>query len=75
MAKTSGQRVQVYEGRDLRCLMCGGDRFNYRDIKMVTSGTAFFGGEWLNKSGEGAICVQCGFVHTFMRRLGWYPNR
>lgn len=66
MAEPRGSRVQVSTGQPLSCIVCSGDRFEFRDIKMVTSGAAFFNSSWMNKSGQGAICVRCGFVHTFM---------
>jgi hypothetical protein len=50
----------------LGCLVCGGLFFAQREIKMTTTGMTFLDLDWLNRSAEGAICVRCGFVHTFM---------
>lgn len=50
----------------LSCHVCNGLRFAQREIKMTTTGMTFFDMDWLNKSAEGAICIRCGFVHTFM---------
>ena len=33
---------------------------------MNTAGMSFMGLDWANKKGDGAICRECGFVHTFM---------
>ena len=33
---------------------------------MNTKGTSFLNLDWLNKSGDGAICRTCGYVHVFM---------
>ena len=33
---------------------------------MTTTGMTLFDMDWLNRSADGAICVRCGFVHTFM---------
>lgn len=52
--------------RFLSCLICGGLDFAQREIKMTTTGMTFFDLDWLNRSGDGAICVRCGYVHTFM---------
>jgi hypothetical protein len=58
--------------RFLGCQVCGGLRFLQREIKMTTTGMTFFDLDWANKSADGAICLRCGFVHTFMGRgLQW----
>ena len=33
---------------------------------MTTTGMTFLDLDWLNQSAAGAICLRCGFVHTFM---------
>ncbi|MDP0399861.1 hypothetical protein [Tsukamurella strandjordii] len=53
-------------GAYLSCLVCRGTRFRQREVLMNTSGATMFGFDWANKSGDGAICAACGFVHTFM---------
>lgn len=50
----------------LSCHACGGLVFAQREIKMTTTGMTFFDLDWLNKSADGAVCIRCGFVHTFM---------
>lgn len=50
----------------LSCQICGGLMFGRREVKMTTTGMTFFDLDWLNASAEGAICIRCGFVHTFM---------
>ena len=52
----------------LACQVCAGLMFARREIKMTTTGMTFFDLDWANKSGDGVICVRCGFVHTFMAR-------
>lgn len=52
--------------RFLSCQVCEGAVFAQREIKMTTTGMTFFDLDWLNRSADGAICVRCGFVHTFM---------
>jgi hypothetical protein len=49
----------------LACLVCRGQLFTDREIKINTSGMEFFGMEWANESGTALVCDQCGFVHTF----------
>ena len=57
----------------LSCQICGGLDFDQREIKMTTTGMTFFDLDWANKSAQGAICVRCGYVHTFMHsdQLQW----
>lgn len=52
--------------RFLACHTCGGLEFAQREIKMTTTGMTFMDLDWLNRSADGAICVRCGYVHTFM---------
>lgn len=52
--------------RFLTCQVCAGNRFLQREIKMTTTGMTFLDLDWANKSADGAICLRCGFVHTFM---------
>ncbi len=52
--------------RFLACQVCEGLVFAQREIKMTTTGMTFFDLDWLNASADGAICVRCGYVHTFM---------
>jgi hypothetical protein len=49
----------------LHCLVCQGQLFTDREIKLNTSGMEFLGMEWANRSGTALICDTCSFVHTF----------
>ena len=49
----------------LHCLVCRGQLFTNREIKLNTSGMEFLGMEWANRSGTALICDGCSFVHTF----------
>jgi hypothetical protein len=49
----------------LRCLVCQGQQFTDREIKLNTSGMELLGMEWANRSGSALICDLCSFVHTF----------
>jgi hypothetical protein len=56
----------VVAGRPLRCLVCSGRAFARREVKMNTTGMSFMNLDWANRSGDGAVCRTCGFVHTFL---------
>jgi hypothetical protein len=56
------ERVHV-AGRDLSCLVCQGGRFVHRSTKLETSGLA---GSGFNKQADAAVCLACGYVHTFL---------
>jgi len=79
----SGSLVTVGADRSpLHCLICRGQTFADREIKLNTSGMEFLGMEWANRSGTALICDQCGFVHTFAGQAfelwdpgGGYPPR
>jgi hypothetical protein len=54
-------------GRPLTCVVCGtGQEFARREVNMNTRGMTFLGLDWLNRSGDGAVCLACGYVHVFM---------
>ena len=52
--------------RFLACHVCEGLLFAQREIKMTTTGMTLLDLDWLNRSADGAVCLRCGFVHTFM---------
>ena len=56
------ERVTV-AGRPLVCLICQGDTFVHRTMKLLTSGVANSG---FNKTGDAAVCATCRYVHTFL---------
>lgn len=58
--------VLLRSGVALACLVCGGRDFTRREIKLNTTGLTFLDLDWANRSGEGAICRACGYVHTFL---------
>lgn len=47
------------------CLVCDGELFADREIKLNTTGLELFGMEWANRSATGLICADCGYLHTF----------
>lgn len=52
-------------GRELKCLICGHDRFMQREAQLNTSLATLFNLDFVNPSGLGAICSQCGYIHWF----------
>jgi hypothetical protein len=59
----------VVAGRRLTCLVCQGETFVHRTMKLATSGFANSG---FNKQADGAVCTTCGYVHTFLGAdIGW----
>ncbi len=65
-AGTPEGEVRLRSGAALACLVCGGRDFTRREIKLNTTGMSFMDLDWANRSGDGAICRGCGFVHTFL---------
>lgn len=55
----------------LQCVVCRGDRFQYRQVSMNTPGMTMMGWDWLNKSATGVVCLRCGYVHQFMQPVQW----
>ena len=65
-ARPDEGEVRLCSGAELVCLVCGGRDFTRREIKLNTTGMTFMDLDWANRSGDGAICRACGFVHTFL---------
>ncbi|HET7432455.1 MAG TPA: hypothetical protein VFJ89_13185 [Nocardioides sp.] len=62
------ERVDV-AGRRLTCQVCEGDTFAHRTTKLITSGIANSG---FNQQADAAVCLGCGYVHTFLgAHLTW----
>ncbi len=60
--------------RFFQCHVCHGLTFAQREVKMTTTGMTFLDLDWLNRSGDGAICLRCGYVHVFMGDVHqWIP--
>jgi len=53
------------EERWLHCLVCGGDRFREREMKLNSTGMELFNFGWANESATALVCWRCGYVHTF----------
>lgn len=60
----------------LYCLVCRGQLFDDREIKLNTSGMEFLDMGWANRSGTALICDNCTFVHTFADNVFelWDPD-
>lgn len=80
MLRKREPRLVTVHGRALRCLVCGGDEFWDREVKLNSSGMEFFNLAWANQSALGVLCASCGYVHEFVgdavslwEREGGYP--
>ena len=58
MSRSSSLVTVGPERAPLHCLVCRGQLFKDRQIKLNTM-------EWLARYGTALICDRCGFVHTF----------
>ncbi|MFJ3504492.1 hypothetical protein [Streptomyces sp. NPDC090135] len=56
--------AQVGE-KKIHCLICEGDTFREREVKLNSTGMEFFNLAWANGSATGLICWSCGYVHLF----------
>ncbi|MEU3688468.1 hypothetical protein [Streptomyces narbonensis] len=52
--------------KKVHCLICGGDTFREREVKLNSTGMEFFNLAWANESATGLICGSCGYVHLFV---------
>lgn len=56
----------TYNGKPIACLICGGEHFMPREIKLNTTGLELFDLGWANASATGLVCIACGYVHEFV---------
>ena len=49
----------------ITCVICAGEHFLQREVKLNTSNMEFFDLGWANASALGLICIACGYVHEF----------
>ena len=54
------------DGRAVKCLVCGHDRFHKREAQLNTAGMTFLKLDWANESGTCFVCDHCGFIHWFV---------
>ena len=68
--------VTVGSGRHrFKCLVCSGNLFFDREIKLNTSGAEFFNVAWANQSATGLVCERCSYLHTFVSDVElWEPD-
>lgn len=61
------KRVHAEIGeRRIRCLVCDGDVFRDREVKLNSTGMELFNLAWANESATGLVCWSCGYVHLFV---------
>jgi uncharacterized protein len=56
------------KGKDLKCLVCGYDKFYEREAQLNTSLATMFNVDAFNPSGTCVICGDCGYIHWFFPR-------
>ncbi|MEM9402826.1 MAG: hypothetical protein AAGA44_10090 [Pseudomonadota bacterium] len=56
----------VVQGRRLHCVVCGNDHFRHRRVPLNSPLRSLLKLDWLNNTGQIAVCEKCGYVHTFI---------
>ena len=58
-------RVMIGE-HPLYCVICRGEVFTDREVKLNTTGMELLDLAWANQSALGLVCGRCGYVHLFL---------
>jgi predicted nucleic-acid-binding Zn-ribbon protein len=58
--------VRVRTGQELACVVCGGRVFAGREVLLNTAGMTLMNLDWANKAAVAAVCLACGYVHSFL---------
>lgn len=53
------------KGYTFKCLVCQNPEFLQRDISLNTAGMSAVDSDSANKSADGAVCTDCGYIHEF----------
>lgn len=59
-------RLATVLDQPLRCIVCGGEEFWDREVKLNSTGMEILDLGWANQSALGLICARCGYVHEFV---------
>ncbi len=59
----------VANGHELKCLICGHDKFFEKKAQLNTATATFLGWDFVNPEGICAICEECGYIHWFMEKF------
>ena len=62
--KSQAGPVEI-EGKELKCAICGHDRFRTRKAQLNTAGAEFVNLGWANQAATCHACEKCGYVHWF----------
>lgn len=67
--KPSKEAIQYQlDGKDLKCIMCGHDKFWTRKTLMNTKFFTFWELDWANREADNYVCGRCGYVHWFLKK-------
>ena len=67
-SKVKAEPVVLQTGKELTCLVCGGNRFFQRELLLNTPGMTFLKLDWANATAHARVCEDCGFIHWFVAR-------
>lgn len=65
-SKEEPVRVLMESGKELTCLICGGNRFYKREALLNTPGMTFLKLDWANATANCRVCSDCGYIHWFL---------
>jgi len=60
----------MIEGNELKCPLCGNDRFFEFNVRLNTLSTTFFSGIWsfFAKKVKAQVCSKCGLKQEFLQK-------
>ena len=63
-------KTVTIDGKELKCMYCGYDKFWQADTILNKKWLAFFDLEAWSKVGKAYICDKCGYKHEFISKQG-----
>jgi len=65
-SKEEPELVHMKSGKNLTCVVCGGDRFHKREALLNTPGMTFLKLDRANATAQCRVCADCGYIHWFL---------
>ncbi|MGE5354720.1 MAG: DNA-binding protein [Deltaproteobacteria bacterium] len=59
-------RYYTIKNRELKCPICGNDKFHTRSAQLNTSFATFFNFDWANRSATCLVCSDCTHIQWFL---------
>lgn len=65
----SEPKYYIIKGNELKCPICGNDKFHSRRVQLNTTLATFFNLDWANRSATCLVCSDCTHIQWFLENV------